>query len=107
MYINLKAYEPKTLVLPIFYADNIENQYAFVFPYQDDFVEYDNYGEAIYSGVFFKEFGKDGRIIKMQRDRLPNEIWEGSFEISASIPIKMKPTGPNKLIFKDGRFVAD
>ena len=106
-YINRKAYDHETLVFPVFYADDISDPYAFAFPYQDDFVEYDNYGEPIFSGVFFKEYGKDGRIIKMTRDHLPNEIWEGSFIISESIPITMKPTGAEKLIFKDGKFVSD
>lgn len=106
-YINRKAYDHEPLVFPVFYADDISDPYAFAFPYQDDFVEYDNYGEPIFSGVFFKEYGKDGRIIKLTRDHLPNEIWEGSFIISESIPITMKPTGAEKLIFKDGKFVSD
>ena len=79
----------------------------FVYPHHDDYIEYDNYGEPIYSGVYFREFGKDGRVYKVKRDHLPKEIWEGTLVLSESVPIIIKPSGAQKQIFCNGKFVAD
>ena len=81
--------------------------YAFGYPHQDDYIEYDNYGEPVYSGTYFREFGKDGRVIKVDRDHLPKEIWEGVFVISETIPIKAEPSGAQRQIFCNGKFLLN
>ena len=82
--------ESSQLAIPIVYAYDINDPYAFVFPHQDDYIEYDNYGEPVYSGTYFRELGKDGKVIKVDREHLPNEIWEGVLVISESVPIKIE-----------------
>ncbi len=106
-YVNQKAYEPYILEIPIVYTEKNSDPYAFVFFYRDDYIEHDNYGEPIYSGIYFREFGKDGRIFKLSRDNLPQEIWEGTLVISETLPLKMTPSGAKKKIFTNGKFVYD
>ena len=106
-YVNRRAYESSPLVIPIIYVNDISDPYAFGYPHQDDYIEYDNYGEPVYSGTYFREFGKDGRVIKVDRECLPKEIWEGVFVISETVPIKAEPSGAQKQIFCDGKFMAD
>ena len=104
-YVNRRAYESTPLAIPIVYVNDSSDPYAFGYPYRDDYIEYDNYGEPIYSGTYFKQFGKDGRIIKVDRDHLPKEIWEGELVISETIPIKVEPSGAQRQIFCNGRFI--
>ena len=106
-YINRMTCESSQLAIPIVYAYDINDPYAFVFPHQDDYIEYDNYGEPVYSGTYFRELGKDGKVIKVDREHLPKEIWEGVLVISESVPIKIEPSGAQKQIFCNGRFTAD
>lgn len=104
-YVNHKAFESSQLEFPVIYIDDSSNPDVFVFPHQDDYIEYDNYGEPNYSGVYFR--GQDKHISKFDRDHLPKDIWEGAFTISKSIPITFTATGAQKHIFHDGVFVAD
>ena len=106
-YVNNKAYGSYMLRIPIVYIDDTSDPYAFGFFHQDDFIQYDNYGEPVYSGAYFKEFGKDGRIIKIGRDNIPKEVWEGVFVTSDSFPVKAEPSGAKKRIFYNGKFVAE
>ena len=108
-YVNDKVYENKHLLrLPIFYIDDISSPYSFFgYPYHDPYIEYDNYGEPIYSGTYFKKFGENSFIAKLTRESLPREIWEGELVISESLPITVEPSGANKKIFYEGKFVAD
>lgn len=107
-YINRKAYAYQYLDVPIFYISGSTDPYSFFgFAYHDDYIEYDNYGEPIYSGVYLKKFGDDPAIMKITRGYLPETIWEGSLIISKDVPITIKPTGPKKQIFCKGKFIPE
>lgn len=104
-YINNKYYESKMLEIPIIYNSKESDPYAFVLPYYDDSIEYDEYGEAVFSGLFFKQFGKNGKVFKLTQETVPAELWEGTLVISESIPITIQPSGPQLQLFKDGVFL--
>lgn len=74
--------------------------------YHDDFIEYDNYGEPIYSGAYFRQLHEKNHITKATKDTLPEEIWEGVLKISRSVP-EIKPSGPLKKIYSEGKFVLE
>ncbi len=104
-YINRKANEGSNLLIPIFYNDENSNPYAFVMAYHDDYIRYDNPDKPAFSGVYFKQFGKGGKIIKMDEDHIAKDIWEGTLSISKSVPITITPSGPQKHIYSDGNFL--
>ena len=107
-YMNNNAYNVPELSIPIYYINGQTDPYVFLMGYHDDYIEYDKYGEPIYSGVYFKSVGEKKFIIKTTKDKNhPDEIWEGELSISMDIPIKFTPSGPKKRIYKDGRFYAE
>ena len=107
-YINRKAYAPQSLELPIFYITDSTDPYSFFgFAYHDDHIEYDNYGEPVYSGVYLKKFGDNPSIMKITKSYLPQTIWEGALIISKDTPITIQPTGPKKQIFCKGKFIPE
>lgn len=106
-YMNNKAYGISGLDIPIFYLNGQTDPYGFWMGYRDDFIEYDNYGEPVYSGVYFRELNDKQHIRKATRENLPTEIWEGTMSISRSVPIEIKPSGPQKKIYQDGKFVGE
>ena len=104
-YMHRKAFESSLYEYPIIFLDNHGDPYDFMFPHQDDYIEYDNYGEPKYSGAYLR--GQDKRVFKLDREHLPSDIWEGTFSISRSIPIEFKSSGVQKHIFHEGVFVAN
>ena len=107
-YLNNKAYIDTGLNIPIFYMNGQTEPYDFWMGHHDDYVEYDKYGEPIYSGIYFRKISDKEHIIKATKNQnLPDEIWEGELNISTSIPIKISPSGPKKKIYKDGVFVVE
>jgi len=103
-YINIRVFSSKMLAKPIFYLDGHTEPYEFWMGYQDDFITYDDYGDPIYSGVYFRTLSDNPHIRKATLDNLTTEIWEGEMTISKSIPIQITPSGPQLLIYKDGKF---
>ena len=106
-YINQKAYDGEMFTKPIFYFGDINDPYDFGVPKPDDYIEFDIYGEPIYSGIYFSRVGDKNWTKKMTKDDLPAEIWEGVFTISQNIPISFEPSGAQKKIFSDGKFITD
>ena len=108
-YINKKVFKGSGyLRFPIFYIDNNDNQNDFYYPYQDDYIEFDTFGEPIYSGVYFrKPHEKNVYSAKYTKDSPPNVIWEDTLIISESIPIKFSTAGIMKKVFCKGKFIAD
>ena len=104
-YVNNRSFEPVFPEIPIIYYKP-NNPDSFVYFYHDDLIEFDNYGEPIYSGVYFKIPFREADFIRCGRDDLPQEIWEGKLVISESYPIKFSHSGPMKKIFSNGKFVA-
>lgn len=104
-YLNRCTGSADGLEIPIFYMNGQTEPYGFWMGYRDDFIEYDNYGEPVYSGAYFRQLHEKNHIIKATRETLPTEIWEGVLKISRSVPIEIKPSGPQKKIYADGKFM--
>ena len=58
-----------------------------------------------YSGVFFKELGKNGRVVQFTEDALPKKVSLGKFVFSLDEMIDAKPVIV-KTIFENGVFVG-
>lgn len=104
-YMNKRSYETG-LEIPIFYLNGQTDPYGFWCLHEDDFIEYDIFGEPIYSGIYFRQISEKNRFQKATRENLPSEIWEGVLSISKNVPIEIKPSGPLKKIYADGVFCA-
>lgn len=102
-YMNKRAYETG-LEIPIFYMNGQTDPYDFWCLHEDDFIEYDIFGEPIYSGIYFGRISEKNRFQKTTQENLPSEIWEGVLRKSRSAPIEIKPSGPIKKIYADREF---
>lgn len=105
-YMNQRSYETglNGLDIPIFYLCGQTDPYSFWLLHEDDFIEYDIYGDPIYSGIYFRQLQDKNRFQKATRENLPTEIWEGSLSISMNAPISITPSGPQKKIYENGKF---
>ena len=74
----------------------------------DNFVEYDEYGDPTFSGLYYYFIGHPEFTQKKGKDDLPDVICEGRLIIGKGEdqPIGIKVTGPEKVIFKDGKFLG-
>lgn len=106
-YLNKRAYLSDPMRIPIYYMNGEKGPYGFFMGYQDDFIKYDEYGEAVFSGAYFKRMEDKNHIIKANKENLPEEIWEGELVISASTPIQITPSGPLVQLYKDGKFCVE
>lgn len=94
-YLNRCTGSADDLEIPIFYMNGQTEPYGFWMGYRDDFIEYDNYGEPIYSGAYFRQLHEKSHKTKATRDA---EIWEGVLKISG-------PSGPQKKIYAEGKLL--
>ncbi len=104
-YINQKAYDVSKHTRPIFYFGDVSNPNDFGIPRADDYIEYDIYGEPIYSGIYFSRLGQKDWSKKITREDLPKEIWEGTFTITQDM--KFLLSGAQKKIFDNGTFIYE
>ena len=58
-----------------------------------------------YSGMYLKELGKNGRIIRFKEEYLPKSIYLGKFMFSQTEKIEATPVKVKK-IFEDGKFLG-
>ena len=58
-----------------------------------------------YTGVYFKELGENGRIVRFLEDKLPSKISLGKFVFGYSDKIDITPVKV-KTIYEDGKFVG-
>lgn len=103
-YMNKKAYEIG-LRIPIFYLDVQTDPNVYWCVNNDNYIEYDQYGEPTYSGVYFRKLANKDTTKIITKENLPREIWEGALNISKDTPIKNEPTGPINKIFSNGKFL--
>ena len=62
-------------------------------------------GEVEYSGVYFKEFDKDGRIFLFREEHLPKTIYLAKFTYKQTELCDVEPERIKK-VFENGRFVG-
>ncbi len=88
----------------IFYI-NIDNREELAIGYKDPLVEYKD-NKIVYSGVYFKEIGSEGRVVRF-KEHLPLKVYLGKLGTSATVDnsISIKPEKVT-LIFDDGKFVG-
>lgn len=106
-YMNNKKFELNTLSIPIVYLDGTTEPYDFWFIDGDDYIEFDTYGYAIFSGIYLRRASNTAeklKRVKVTEENLPTEIWEGALKISRSSPPQIKPSGPMKKIYNNGKF---
>lgn len=89
----------------VFYLDFGREQEEMAFGYYDAFSKVLNDRYVGYSGVYFKEFGKDGRVIRFLEDKLPSKISLGKFVFGYSDKIDITPVKV-KTIYENGKFVG-
>lgn len=101
-YLNHLAYEKNDSETPILYLNGDEDDYDFYLVCPDEKIKYDKYGEATYSGIYFQRLQQS--VFYCPEENVPYKICEGRLVIEQSIPIKITPSGPQKVIFEEGRF---
>lgn len=61
--------------------------------------------KTVFSGVFFKELSKEGRVWGFKEEHLPKKISLGKFVFANTVLIDMTPTKV-KTVFENGKFVG-
>ena len=70
------------------------------------YIETDTNDYIKYSGVYFKELGKDGRIFKFNKENLPKVIYTGKFVFAKTEMVGVEPVKRMK-IYENGKFVGN
>ena len=89
----------------LFYLDCGKENEELVFGYYDTQSKVTKDKYIGYTGVYFKELGRDGRIVMFHKDKLPSRISLGKFVLGFSDKIDIMPMKV-KIIFEDGKFVG-
>lgn len=103
-YLNHLAYEQNEYQKPILYLNDYDVEYDFYFVCPDNKIVYDKYGEATYSGIYFQAANQPRFFCN--EENVPFVIHEGRLIFEQSIPVKITPSGPQKKIFENGRFIG-
>ena len=92
----------------IFLGDDPEHS-PFYVPNNDKYIEYDEYGDPTYSGVYLSVGGQANSCRKLGSSNLPSVICKGRLLITTAEnkPIAFTIIGPEQTIFKDGIFLGD
>ena len=108
-YIHALSFVTDTLERPLIYLGDDAEKSPWVVPEHDNFIEYDEYGDPTYSGMYYYIIGQQQFTQKYQEDNLPNVICEGRLILGKgdNQPVGIKVTGPEKVIFKDGKFLGN
>ena len=106
-YVNRESFNHSQAIIPILYVNDISDPYTFVYPHQDEYVEYNEYGEVEDLRLCYKE---NGRIVRLNREHMPNEVWEGAgrcYKDTTDGSWRVVPTGEIKKIFSNGEFLVE
>lgn len=114
-YIHLSAIDATAKpegpyqAVPIFYIGNTDELYDFFCACPDDHISgYDKYGDAVYSGAYLRRLPTKSPHydVALSNDNTPSLIREGRllFGVDESGSMRIDPTGPEKIVFKDGVF---
>ena len=102
-YINNKFNKFPDFNIPIYYFKEECGKYDFYFAEKDDYIEYSTTGVPKYSGVYFRR--ADKVKYKFTKSNIPYEIWEGTFSMCKDGKLNIIPSGPKKMIYKNGDFL--
>ena len=108
-YIHALSFVTDTLERPLIYLGDDAEKSPWVVPEHDNFIEYDEYGDPTYSGMYYYIIGQQQFTQKFLEDNLPSVICEGRLILGKgdNQPLGIKVTGPEKVIFKDGKFLGN
>lgn len=101
-YINHMSNKFPGFNIPIYYFKEECDKYDFYFAEKDDYIEYSTTGVPKYSGVYFRRADKVKD--KYTKSSIPDEILEGTLSICKNGEFNMIPSGPQKMIYKNGVF---
>lgn len=89
----------------LFYLDFGSEQEDMAFGYYDAYSKVLNDRYVGYTGVYFKELGKGGRVVRFLEDKLPSKISLGKFVFGYSDKIDITPVKV-RTIYENGKFVG-
>lgn len=89
----------------LFYLDLGSEQEEMAFGYYDAYSKVLNDRYIGYTGVYFKELGKGGRVVRFLENKLPSKISLGKFILGYSNKIDITPVKV-KTIYENGKFVG-
>ena len=84
---------------------NFEYGEQIVFGFYDMHTKLDDHNHTDYSGVYFKEIGKGGRIVRFSEENLPQSITLGKFEYGRGEQFSVNPIKV-KVIYENGKYVG-
>ena len=102
-YINNTLYKFPDVNIPIYYFKEECDKFDFYFSEKDDYIEYSTTGVPKYSGAYFRF--ADKAKYKFTKSSIPNEIWEGTLSLCKDGEFNIIPSGPKKIIYKNGDFL--
>lgn len=102
-YTNQLLYEHERLSIPVLYLGEVSDKNDFWIICPDDGIEYDDYGDPHYSGLYLRKDKHSTR--KLTRDELPDAIFEGTLNIGKNPPMSMTPSGPQRMIYSKGKYI--
>lgn len=97
-YVNFHSNE-------LFFID-VGGKGIFVIAVSDMYMETDKNDYIKYSGVYFKNLGKDGKIFRFNKDNLPQIVYTGKFVFDKTEIVGVEPVKRMK-IFENGRFIGN
>ena len=104
-YMHMRSFNDNPHEFPIVYLGDEIDQTDYYYLCSDDCIEYDRYGRPKYSGMRLKR--PDEEIPrKFDRQNIPELIREGRMLFGRGSPISISITGPEKEIWKNGRFIV-
>lgn len=101
---RLKTFDSVS-IRPIFYFDANAEPIDCWIAREDNSIEYDEYGEPKYSGLYFIRPGDKRHVLKITKQNSPSEIWEGEWDFSGKVPNFFGQSGPKIKLFENGKFL--
>ena len=89
----------------LFYLDFGSEQEDMAFGYYDAYSKVLNDRYVGYTGVYFKEYGRGGRVVRFLEDKLPSKISLGKFFFGYSDKNDITPVKV-RTIYENGKFVG-
>ena len=90
---------------PIFYFNEHADPINCWIAREDTSIEYNEYGEPKYSGLYFIRPGDKEHVIRITHQNTPSEIWEGVWDFSGKVPNLFGQSGPIKKLYENGKFL--
>ena len=105
-YIAIRSHSYDSVTKrPIYYFNEHDEPDNCLIAQDDISIEYDEYGEPKYSGLYFIRHGDKENVLRKTVNDPPSELWEGEWDLSGPVPNLLGQSGPQKKLFEDGKFL--